>query len=162
MIIGPMTAARPLREATSSADAPRPTTLHGARVLLAEDGPDNQALISHILTSANAEVVVVDNGAAAVEAAMTAATAGRAFDAVLMDMQMPVLDGYEATRRLRQRGYEGTIIALTAHAMSDDRDRCIAAGCNAYVAKPIDRQTLTSLIGDAQKTRRESLSPILT
>jgi CheY-like chemotaxis protein len=61
-------------------------------------------------------------------------------------MQMPVMDGYEATRRLRQKGYRGPIVALTAHAMRHDRDKCFEAGCDAFVSKPVDRQTLLEIV----------------
>jgi signal transduction histidine kinase len=113
-----------------------------ARVLLADDSPDNQSLVAYVLRASGAEVMVTDNGAAAVELAMASRVDGHPFDVILMDMQMPILDGYEATRRLRDRGYTGPIIALTAHAMPDALERCRAVGCNAYVSKPIDGRLL--------------------
>ncbi|MDP1662445.1 MAG: ATP-binding protein [Phycisphaerales bacterium] len=112
------------------------------RVLLAEDGIDNQRLISMLLRRAGAEVVVTDNGAAAAEAATAALKDGTPFGLILMDMQMPVLDGYSATSRLRSEGYQGPIVALTAHAMAADRDRCIRSGCDDYLTKPVDRVLL--------------------
>src|SRR3954451_305775 len=87
------------------------------RVLLAEDGPDNQALIKFYLSEMGLEVTVVDNGAAARDAALQATAKGAPFHVILMDMQMPVLDGYEATTQLRAAGYRKPIVALTAHAM---------------------------------------------
>jgi CheY-like chemotaxis protein len=127
----------------------------GGRVLLAEDGPDNQRLIAHILKKAGAEVTVADNGRIAFEQALEAQQEGRPFDVVLMDMQMPEMDGYTATRALRERGYGGPIVALTAHAMSDDRQKCLDAGCDDFVSKPIHRKTLLELIAGfaAEKTR---------
>jgi CheY-like chemotaxis protein len=118
----------------------------GCRVLLAEDGPDNQRLVSFILKKAGAEVTVAPNGQFAVDEALAARDASRPFDVILMDMQMPVLDGYAATKQLRDSGYDGAIVALTAHAMKGDSQKCLDAGCDDYCAKPIERSRLINAV----------------
>lgn len=120
--------------------------LGGCRVLLVEDGIDNQRLITMFLRRAGADVALAADGQEAVRAALQARSEGHCFDVILMDMQMPRMDGYEATSLLRHEGYEGTIIALTAHAMSGDRQRCLAAGCDDYATKPIQRSALVRTI----------------
>ena len=122
-----------------------PSTLHG-RILLAEDSEDNQRLLALLLRRAGADVTAVENGQQAVAAAWTAHQAGQPFDVILMNMSMPVQNGFEATRQLRQRGYTAPIVALTAYAMAEDCQKCLAAGCNGYVIKPIDRQRLLATV----------------
>lgn len=118
------------------------------RILLVEDTLVNQRLIRHLLTGQGAMVDVADNGQLAVDMLLQQkpgcpdASAAHPYDLVLMDMQMPELDGYAATRILREHGYNAPIVALTAHAMADDRRACLEAGCNDHVTKPIDRERL--------------------
>jgi len=118
----------------------------GARVLVAEDAPDNQRLICTILRRAGVEVTLVEDGLRARDAALAARDAQAPFDLVLMDMQMPELDGYQATGQLRRAGYAGPIVALTAHALEGECEKCLSAGCDAYARKPITRQSLLSLV----------------
>jgi CheY-like chemotaxis protein len=127
--------------------------LAGHRILLVEDGKDNQRLISLHLSREGATVRVVEDGKAAVDAMLLP---GASFDLVLMDMQMPVLDGYAATRRLRAAGHRGPIVALTAHASSSDRQRCLDAGCDDYATKPIDREALIATCRSAITSARRA------
>ncbi len=138
----------------SLAPTPRATLPLPCRILLVEDGPDNQRLISFVLRKAGVEVVVAQNGQEALDLVL-AAPGGppsegqlRAppFDLALMDIQMPVMDGYEAARRLRQGGFTAPIIALTAHAMPQDIRRCAEMGCDFHLSKPIDRTLLLETI----------------
>ena len=120
--------------------------MNGRSKLLAEDGPDNQALLSTYLRKAGITVTVVENCRLALDVALEAERAGKPFDLILMDMQMPELDGFSATAQLRAKGYARPIVALTANAMQGDKEQCLRAGCNAYVTKPIDRATLLSAV----------------
>jgi CheY-like chemotaxis protein len=114
-------------------------------VLVAEDNPVNQKLAARILEREGFQVEVAANGEIAL-----AMIAKSSFDIILMDCQMPVLDGYEATRRLRLDANPEKaripVVALTAHAMEGDREKCLAAGMNEYLTKPFDRAKLTGLI----------------
>ncbi|MBI5362592.1 MAG: CHASE domain-containing protein, partial [Planctomycetes bacterium] len=132
----------PAAHTESEPTAPLPSRTTAAlagRILLADDGRDNQRLISLVVTRAGAVCEVVDDGRKAVDAALAAEAAGTPFDLVLMDMHMPVLDGWGAVRELRSRGYARPIVALTANAMQGDRERCIDAGCDDYATKPLDK-----------------------
>jgi signal transduction histidine kinase/CheY-like chemotaxis protein len=116
------------------------------RILMVEDGPDNQRVIRHLLEKAGYKVTIAENGQVGVELALNALEEGTPYSVILMDVQMPVLDGYEATRRLRESGYTAPIIALTAHALPSERQRCIEAGCDAFATKPIERVVLLETI----------------
>ncbi len=132
--------------AESEAVGPDPS-LWGASVLLVEDNPINQEVALEILKDAGIDVTLAPNGKAALEA-----VARKRFDAVLMDVQMPEMDGYEATRRIKgmgasfPNGKSPPVIAMTAHAMKGDRERCFAAGMDDYVSKPIDMAQLFSAL----------------
>ena len=137
---------RPLRPRPGGGGDPRPARQRPLRVLVAEDNPVNQRLAIRLLEKQGHEPTVVGDGREALDA-LEAGT----FDVVLMDMQMPNLDGLEATGLLRERERllglpRQAVVAMTAHAMKGDRERCLAAGCDEYVAKPIRPRDLFDAI----------------
>lgn len=128
-------------------------------VLLVEDAPDNRVLVSRFIKATGARVECVDNGLEGVMAALT----GR-YDLVLMDLQMPRMDGFEAVRLLRREGYQGPIVALTAHAMKSDREQCLNVGFDDHLVKPINRKALNETLrryarNSAQRSQDMSLQP---
>ncbi|MCA8970832.1 MAG: response regulator, partial [Planctomycetes bacterium] len=116
--------------------------LEGLEFLLAEDGEDNRRLLSHFLRRAGAVVTLAHDGQEAYDRILEQ---GETYDLIIMDMQMPRMDGYVATSSLRAAGVTTPILALTAHAMRGDAERCLAAGCDAYATKPIGAKKLTAL-----------------
>jgi two-component system sensor histidine kinase/response regulator len=118
---------------------------HSVRILLAEDNPVNQKLALIVLNKAGYQVEIVNNGKEAVE---RYAQSPEEFDLILMDIQMPELDGMKASRLIREKGFENVpIIAMTAHAMKGDREKCIDAGMNDYITKPIKREIVFEILG---------------
>ena len=135
-------ASNPQRRCRRSDARRAPVVQREARILLAEDNPTNQFVALAQLGKLGYKADAVANGAEALEALQQ----GR-YDLVLMDCEMPVMDGYEATRRIRERGNSLVpIIALTANAMSGDRDRCIRAGMNDFLSKPVEMAQLADVL----------------
>ena len=127
---------------TEPEDANEPIEGRTGKILVAEDAQANQALIRVLLGRLGHEVVIVENGKEAVEAIEN----DESYDLVFMDMMMPVMSGYDATKKLRARGCDLPIIALTANAMKGDDQKCYEAGCIEYITKPIDRDRLQELL----------------
>jgi CheY-like chemotaxis protein len=129
-------------------DCPGAVTPLRATILIVEDDVDHQKLLRNWLEQAGATVNVVGDGEAAIRAVMCTRPSSdqpsrpNRFDVVLMNFQMPVMDGLTATRALREEGYAGKIIAITACALPPDREKCLAAGCDDYLAKPLTRENL--------------------
>ncbi len=121
--------------------------LAGFKILLAEDSLDNQYYVEKFLSKNGAIVTVADNGNEAIEKCTK-----EQYDVILMDIEMPVMDGYEATRKLRQLGYKMPILALTAHAMAEERGKTREAGCDGHLTKPIDTHQLLSALESVLKT----------
>ncbi|MBO9667840.1 MAG: response regulator [Bdellovibrio sp.] len=112
-------------------------SLENRTVLVVDDSFDNQMLIQHYLKKRGAVCDFAGNGNEAIVKAMA-----NPYDIILMDMQMPIMDGYTATRKLREQNYQRPIVALTAHAMKEDRERCLKVGCNDYLTKPVEAEQL--------------------
>lgn len=144
------------KKTDSKPEIPNELPLLNQHILVTEDGIDNQRLISFILKKAGAEVSLAENGQISFDQATAAMRDGSPFDAILMDMQMPVLDGYNATQQLREANFHGPIIALTAHALSGDRQKCIDAGCDDYLTKPIDRRKLIEVVASYIHERNQN------
>ena len=142
---------------SAATPASLPRRLAGLRILLAEDGHDNQRLIRTFLTREGAQVTLVENGRDAMTAALAAKDNSQAFHVVLMDVQMPMMDGYTATRSLRAAGYAGPILALTAHALQSDYEASLAAGCNDHLTKPINKTKLITACDMWARTQSEQM-----
>jgi CheY-like chemotaxis protein len=131
----------PVDEINERLETEKGLVMYNGKVLVAEDNPSNQKLIAILLQKMGLEVTLADDGLEAVEQC-----AHQTFDIILMDMQMPNLNGYDATRQLRSQGVQTPIIAVTANAMTGDEQKCMSAGCDGYLSKPIDRSKLNELI----------------
>lgn len=116
--------------------------LSGKKILAVDDAPDNLTLIEKFLEGSEADVECVENGSCAIEKVKA-----DDFDLILMDVQMPGMDGHETTERIRKMGFKKPIVALTAHAIRAEHDRCRSAGCDSVLTKPITR---TALIAELQ------------
>jgi PAS domain S-box-containing protein len=122
---------------------PSAAPLSGLKILVVDDSPDNLFLLSRFLIADGAHVITAENGIVAIEKCLSSHP-----DLILMDLQMPVMDGHSATVELRAKGFTNPIFAVTAHAMKNDRDRALAEGFTAYLTKPIDRQRLIMTIAE--------------
>lgn len=133
----------------SSNTSQQPQQPAKGRVLIVDDNSDNREIISYYLKKAGYEVSTELDGYLALKSVCGGTLEGCSiypppFDLVLMDMQMPRLDGYDTVRTLRSHGCRTPIIAVTAHTLTGDREKCLAAGCDDYLGKPIDREKLTA------------------
>lgn len=116
------------------------------RILVVDDRREIRFIAQDFIEDAGGTVTTADNGQEAIDAIQKAEADGTPFDLLVIDMQMPILNGYETARRLRASGFDKPIIALTAHAMDGDREDCLAAGCTDYISKPLDGSTFTDLL----------------
>jgi CheY-like chemotaxis protein len=119
------------------------------KVLVIDDVPDIQYVLQLYLQCKGAEVLTSDNATDGIELALNAKP-----DLILMDMNLPDINGYTATRRLRNAGFNQQIIAITGHSMSGDREKCLLAGCDDYLSKPIDCEALFSIVNERIRKQR--------
>ena len=141
--------------AANHGEAVATTAKHGLAILVAEDNPINALLARALLLRLGHRPTIAGNGAIAVESWLAARAAGTPYDVVLMDVSMPELDGLEAARRIRTAEREGEcgrtpILALTANAFAEDRESCLAAGMDGFLAKPLDRERLATALASAR------------
>lgn len=125
--------------------------LDGTRVLVVEDSTDNQALFSLILKTAGASVDIANDGYEGINLART-----NDYDVILMDVQMPKMDGHQATQTLRSTGYKVPIVALTAHAMNEERERARTSGFTDYLSKPVSRDELLAMVSKFRPAQEEA------
>lgn len=130
---------------------PQTTPSVSGKLLIAEDNPDIQALVKMLINKIGADMTLVENGKKAVEKALT-----EDFDLIFLDIQMPVMDGFEALKQLRENNYKKPVFAMTANTMKKDQNKCFAAGFDGFISKPIDKNDLYSVIIDYLKAAEES------
>lgn len=129
----------------------RPVLTSKGRVLVVDDVSENREILAYYLGKAGYDVVTTQDGLMAIEGLVGGAILRRSgdkppkFDLVLMDMQMPRMDGYEAVRTLRSQGFRTPVVAVTAHTLTGDREKCLAAGCDEYIGKPVDPEKLVAI-----------------
>lgn len=137
--------------------SPLITTLLSGKVLIAEDYELNRQLLEIYMMELNVNVAFAENGKIAIEKAQS-----EDFDLILMDMQMPIMDGIQAVTVLRSQGYRKPIVALTANAMKEDKQKCLQAGCDDYLTKPIDRIAFVETISKYLKPAERRSGPIIS
>jgi CheY-like chemotaxis protein len=141
---------------TQQAAAPAQMRLSG-QALVVEDNPSNQILISMLLKKMGLEITLANDGLEGVEEARR-----RKYDIILMDMQMPRMNGYEAAQKLRSEGFSVPIVAVTANAMKGDEEKCLQAGCDAYLSKPVDRKKLYEILCRYLSAAEKTETPLVS